>query len=273
MSENPAPAPAPPEIVALEQVFEVTHSPTIGALVLALAKAQLKFGPVLKQTDNAAFMRAGRASKYADLANYIDATQEALAKEELVVLQWPNVSPEAKSMSLVSILAHSSGEWMRGKLTLPAMGRDGFTAQSCGSSITYARRYSYAAILGVASEDDDGNAASGRGTAEAAKEIGEAKVAKLKEKAAPVPPGGVPALFYTLPEKHNGFYAEFLNIREFLAGHADLEDSLRMVFTAHGAKKTKDETALVSADKLPALLEKLAGDMAITVKKLEAAGA
>jgi hypothetical protein len=169
---------------AFEEVFEVTHSQTIGELVKALALAQLKFKPVLKQTDNAAFMRGGKASKYADLATYVDATQEALASNGLVVLQWPDVTPDAKTMTLESILAHSSGEWMRGRITLPALGRDGFTAQSCGSSITYARRYSYAAIVGVASEDDDGNAASGRGTTEAAKTIAKQKIDEFKAKLA-----------------------------------------------------------------------------------------
>src|SRR5437762_3238502 len=136
-----------PEIPAIfEQVFEVSHSPTIGKLIESLAKAQLNFKPVLKQNENAAFTRGNRISYYADLATYIDATQSALATEGLVLTQWPDVSPGAKSMTLVSILAHSSGEWMKGRLTLPALGRDGFTAQSCGSSITYARRYSYAAI-------------------------------------------------------------------------------------------------------------------------------
>jgi hypothetical protein len=84
-------------------------------------------------------------------------------------------------MSLISVLMHSSGEWMKGKLTLPAIGRDGFTAQSCGSSITYARRYSYSAITGCASEDDDGNAASGVGSREAAQAVAAEKLATFKK--------------------------------------------------------------------------------------------
>ena len=35
-------------------------------------------------------------------------------------------------------------------------------AQSIGSALTYARRYALQSILGLAAEDDDGNAASGR---------------------------------------------------------------------------------------------------------------
>jgi len=169
-------------IIHWAESYEVTFSPEIGKLVLALSKAQLQYKPVLKQTANEAYKRNGTASKYADLAEYIDATQEALATNELVVTQWPDVSPQAKSMSLVTILAHSSGQWMRGKLTLPAIGRDGFTAQSCGSSITYARRYSYAAITGCASEDDDGNAASGVGSKADAQAVGTQKVKEFQAK-------------------------------------------------------------------------------------------
>jgi hypothetical protein len=255
--------------VILEPVYEVTHSPTIGKLVLALAKAQLNFKPVLKQNENAAFTRGNRVSYYADLATYIDATQEALAKEELVVLQWPDVTPEAKSMTLVSILAHSSGEWMRGRITLPATGRDGFTAQSCGSSITYARRYSYAAITGCASEDDDGNAASGRGTAEAAKEVGERKVAELKKKANGEPTPTM--LFYVEPPEHNGHFAEFINLKEFGRGLNEVAaEGLRQVLKPYIAKITKADTILVSTSKLNELCEKLTGDAGITVKRLEA---
>ena len=194
-----------PEPVVLERVWEVTHTPTIGKLVAALAKAQLNFKPVLKQTDNAAFMRGGKASKYADLATYIDATQEALAKEEIVVMQWPDVSPEAKSMTLTTILAHSSGEWYQGTLTLPALGRQGFDAQSCGSSITYARRYTYAAITGCASEDDDGNAASGRGSHEAAQEVAKAKNEAYKASHAATDPSSAPPQLCVVPVGEDSF--------------------------------------------------------------------
>jgi hypothetical protein len=211
----------------LVEIWEVTMSPAwTGALVKALAAAQLKFKPVVKQTDNAAFMRGGKASKYADLAEYIDATQEALASNGLVVSQWPDVASEAKSMSLVSYLMHESGEWMRGRLTLPATGRDGFTAQSCGSSITYARRYSYAAITGCASEDDDGNSASGRGTSEAAQAVGKAKVEDLTKKlkdsidVVNAKKNGQEALFYVWYDESQT--AEITGAESLKTAHKDL---------------------------------------------------
>jgi hypothetical protein len=46
---------------------------------------------------------------------------------------------------------------MRGTLTIPLAKVD---AQAYGSATTYARRYALAAFVGVAPEDDDGNAAA-----------------------------------------------------------------------------------------------------------------
>lgn len=136
-------------------------SEKIGQLAGALAKAQLEFKPVLKDSDNPYFN-----SKYADLATVIGATQTALAKNELVVIQSPVVDIEGERAGVTSVLAHSSGEWLSHECVLPATmkGKDGvlkFDSQSVGSAITYARRYSYQSIVGCAAEvDDDGNAAS-----------------------------------------------------------------------------------------------------------------
>ncbi len=64
----------------------------------------------------------------------------------------------AEPLCLVTTLRHVSGNTIEGMLPLePAKPRD---PQSMGSAITYARRYAYMAILGIAAEDDDGNAAS-----------------------------------------------------------------------------------------------------------------
>ena len=52
---------------------------------------------------------------------------------------------------------HESGEWISGRLRVTPVKDD---PQGLGSAITYGRRYGLAAIVGVAPEDDDGNAAS-----------------------------------------------------------------------------------------------------------------
>jgi len=54
-----------------------------------------------------------------------------------------------------SILAHASGEWVSSDLQMPVAQK---TPQGYGSALTYARRYSLAALVGIAQDDDDGEA-------------------------------------------------------------------------------------------------------------------
>jgi hypothetical protein len=89
-------------------------------------------------------------SKYADLASIWDACREPLSKNELAIIQIPQCD------GIETILAHSSGEWIKGFLKISPAKQD---AQSIGSALTYARRYALAAMVGIAPEDDDGNAA------------------------------------------------------------------------------------------------------------------
>jgi ERF superfamily len=159
-------------------------SPSIGNLVKALALAQINFEKVLKDIENPAYVRGNKAMKYADLATVIDATRPHLAANGLSIIQMPHArfgTDDAKELTLTTLLAHSSGEWIASDLTLPAMMRERFDAQSVGSAITYARRYALAAITGVAQEDDDGNKAAGIGTKEAAKAVASSKLRKHAE--------------------------------------------------------------------------------------------
>jgi hypothetical protein len=68
--------------------------------------------------------------------------------------------PEVRESKLVLhyVLMHSSGEWISGELEMTPVKSD---PQGIGSAITYARRYTLASIAGIATEDDDGNAAAG----------------------------------------------------------------------------------------------------------------
>lgn len=130
----------------------LTHSPTIGELAKALAAARKEFKAVKKDTVNPFFK-----SKYADLSAVISATEEALARQGLVIVQSPHMNGER--ISVTTMLFHGSGEWMRDELSLPL---SKFDAQGAGSAITYARRYAYQSFVNVAAEsDDDANAAVG----------------------------------------------------------------------------------------------------------------
>ena len=128
------------------------QSESIAALAAALSKAQADITGALKDSSNPFFK-----SKYADLASCWDACRKQLAANSLAVIQTTEVT-EAGTV-LVTTLAHSSGEWMRG--TLPVVTKDN-GPQAQGSGITYARRYALAAIVGLAQIDDDAEAAQGR---------------------------------------------------------------------------------------------------------------
>ena len=137
-------------------------SPTIGALAAALAKAQGTFTFAAKTSEAPVFEskeRGGRAvgkRTYADLAAVIDAVRAGLAANGLAIVQAP--FPQAGGGVLLrTTLMHSSGEWMASEISLPAdrMG----AIQGWGSALTYARRYALAAMVGIAQDDDDGQAA------------------------------------------------------------------------------------------------------------------
>ena len=54
-------------------------------------------------------------------------------------------------------MMHASGEWISGIASAPIAKVD---AQGVGSATTYLRRYSLAALVGIAQEDEDANGAA-----------------------------------------------------------------------------------------------------------------
>lgn len=113
-------------------------------LVAALARAQANFGPVKKSKTNKHF-----GSNYADLADVIAAVVPALNKEGIAVVQ------PIEAGDLVTRLLLGD-DILESRVPLSLEGKP----QEIGSELTYMRRYCLAALLGVASEDDDdGNAA------------------------------------------------------------------------------------------------------------------
>lgn len=119
----------------------------------ALLKAKKAFGPVLKDKTNPAFR-----SKYADLGACLDAVDQPCLDNGIVLYQ--ETCEDASGVTVETVFLHESGESLRcGKLHVPASKQD---PQGYGSALTYARRYSLQAACGIAPEDDDGNAASGK---------------------------------------------------------------------------------------------------------------
>jgi hypothetical protein len=126
-------------------------SESINKLSAALLKAQKAITFAAKDAVNPHFR-----SKYADLPTVIDAIKPALNEAGVVFLQLPTPS-DPGTLALTTRLMHESGEWIESTAVTPLQKND---PQGYGSAMTYLRRYSLAAAVGLYQDDDDGNAAS-----------------------------------------------------------------------------------------------------------------
>ena len=141
LQENPTTIDPP----ALEQRAE--RSPAIDQLAQALNKAQGALEGAEKNTK-------GHKHEYADLTEVWRVARPVLAKNGLAILQI--FDRTETGTVLITILTHESGQFIESRLPLMAV----TDYHALGSAVTYSRRYSLAAILGIApaGEDDDGQA-------------------------------------------------------------------------------------------------------------------
>ena len=131
------------------------QSAEIGEIAAALSVAQAEINPAEKNATNPHLK-----NKYANISAIYDAVREVLPKHGLCVVQ-TMLPTDGTRAHVRTTLAHKSGQWFASECVMPLDRQGG--AQGMGSAITYARRYSLSAILGVvADEDDDGNGAQGR---------------------------------------------------------------------------------------------------------------
>lgn len=129
------------------------HSDQIDQIATALAKAQGMIEGAEKRANNPHY-----GKKYADLYAVWDACREPLSTNGLSVTQIPTETDNG--MMLITMLMHSSGQWISARYPVRPVKTD---PQGYGSAISYARRYTLMAVVGIAPEEDDGNAASGIG--------------------------------------------------------------------------------------------------------------
>ena len=127
-------------------------SESIEKLAAALCKMQGEMKVVAEAAVNPCYK-----SKYADLAMIWEAIRVPLAANGLSIAQ-PLKVATPDMVTVETMLMHSSGQWLSGEISLKPVKND---PQGMGSAVTYARRYSLSAMVGVVSEeDDDGNKAS-----------------------------------------------------------------------------------------------------------------
>jgi len=121
-------------------------SEQISELAAALAAAQGMMENAIMNRTNPHFK-----TKYADLAAVLNAARKPLSANGLAIVQTIGEGV------LHTRLLHTSGQWIASEHPLPMSGRP----QEIGAALTYARRYSLSALIGIAAdEDDDGNTAN-----------------------------------------------------------------------------------------------------------------
>ncbi len=146
------------------QEDRVTVYPSPGAkLAEALSKAQGEIEAAEKSSENPAFKKDGKNSKYADIAEVIEVIQKVGKANGLSVIF--DFKPDsANNMFIRYIIIHASGEFYEGSW-VPMFLRDK-TQHAFGAANTYMRRQLLKAIYQIPEDDDDGNKNSGKGANE-----------------------------------------------------------------------------------------------------------
>jgi hypothetical protein len=125
----------------------------------AFVKAQAEFPSIHKdKTATIETKKGGQFSySYADLPTILEQVNPVLKKHGFAVGQ--AVVSEDGNVGVETRIYHKSGHVEAfGPLFLPS----GDDARSAGSAVTYARRYSLCAALGIATDEDDDGAAASR---------------------------------------------------------------------------------------------------------------
>jgi hypothetical protein len=133
----------------------MNRSEQINELATALAAAQAGMTGVKKNRTVTVKTKSGGSYEfdYATLDAIIEQVRAPLTLNGLWFTQTLESGDEGK-YRLVTTLVHKSGQWLASET--PIVVGDGENRnQAFGSGLTYMRRYALAAMLGVASEDDD----------------------------------------------------------------------------------------------------------------------
>jgi ERF superfamily len=132
-------------------------SESIAALAAALAKAQvLLTNPEKSLTATVATNRPdepGRTFRYAPLSSGLDIVRKALGQHEIATVQTTAIDQATQAVSLTTVLAHSSGEWIASDWPVCALSEMA-TPRRMGAALTYARRYALFTLVGIAGEED-----------------------------------------------------------------------------------------------------------------------
>jgi ERF superfamily protein len=132
-------------------------SESVAALASALAKAQAEL--INPEKSLTATIRTGRAGgaerifRYAPLSSGLDIVRKTLGQHEIATVQTTAIDQVAGIVSLSTMLAHASGEWIASEWPVCPVAETA-NPQRMGAALTYARRYALFTLVGIAGEDD-----------------------------------------------------------------------------------------------------------------------
>jgi hypothetical protein len=132
-------------------------SDSIASLAAALAKAQMALtNPEKSLTGTLPGSRPdepGRTFRYASLSSGLDIVRKVLGQHEIATLQTTVIDHDIQTVSLTTVLAHASGEWIASDWPVCALSEMA-APRRMGAALTYARRYALFTLVGIAGEDD-----------------------------------------------------------------------------------------------------------------------
>ncbi len=203
-------------------------------LFAAISIAQGKIENATKNAQNPHFR-----SNYADLAEVLNTVRPVFSEEGLSLIQSTEFDGELVSVS--TVIGHKTGGFITSRASCKPAKTD---AQGVGAATTYLRRYSAAAIAGIAQEDDDGQAAA---------HSGKPQSRQKQEKAQIVTP--TTGVWESMSEESQAF----------LQDHADHIISLGVDRAADGAKYIKGLN--IDNDEKTALWTRLPSQIRTALKK------
>lgn len=155
------------EIIDMGSVVSGTAVTKLGALAKAYIAAKQEMAPLVTTKTAEVATKSGGKYKYnyTELAEVYDVCEAALGNHGIAVFQdvytlYDGPTPEVECFTT---LYHADSDQYRsnGRISLRSA-EPRPTPQEMGSLITYTRRYSLLAAVGLAPEDDDGKNASNR---------------------------------------------------------------------------------------------------------------
>lgn len=226
----------------------MNRSESIVEISKALAAVQAEMKPAINNAINPYFN-----SEYADYEAVKDAAQPYLTKNKLAVIHVPWV--QDGRMYLECVVLHESGQWISGMYPVNPVKND---PQSIGAAVTYAKRYSFSAMVGVVTkdDDDDGNAATKPqrpgdnmrrdGSTKPAPKTQNQALAQQVKQHIERPPQNNPAMENALPARYKGVTEKQMGRLYAIAGakkynHDGVHVYLKETFNIKSAKELTRE--------------------------------